>query len=106
MVRVTGIGHVLGAFADVPHGHTSCVMLPHVMRFNVRATADKQRMIAEVLGQPHAPAADTIADLIGSLHSDDVTCGRCQTRAIAEDRRGSDVQSVGTHQPATDPLAR
>ena len=62
-----GIGHVLGAFADVPHGHTSCVMLPHVMRYNARATADKQRMIAEVLGKPDAPAADTIAELIASL---------------------------------------
>jgi len=62
-----GIGHVLGAFADVPHGHTSCVMLPHVMRYNARATADKQRMIAEVLGKPAASAADTIAELIASL---------------------------------------
>jgi alcohol dehydrogenase class IV len=62
-----GIGHVLGAFADVPHGHTSCVMLPHVMRYNARVTADKQRMIAEVLGQPEAPAADTVAALIASL---------------------------------------
>ncbi len=62
-----GIGHVLGAFADVPHGHTSCVMLPHVMRYNARATADKQRMIAEVLGKPATPAADTIAELIAAL---------------------------------------
>jgi maleylacetate reductase len=62
-----GIGHVLGAFADVPHGHTSCVMLPHVMRYNARVAADKQRMIAEVLGKPNVPAADTIAALIDSL---------------------------------------
>jgi alcohol dehydrogenase class IV len=47
-----GIGHVLGALANVPHGHTSCVMLPHVMRYNERATAGKQRQIAEALGRP------------------------------------------------------
>ena len=58
---------MLGAFADVPHGHTSCVMLPHVMRYNARATADKQRMIAEALGKPGAPAADAIAELIAAL---------------------------------------
>ena len=62
-----GIGHALGAFADVPHGHTSCVMLPHVMRYNAPATAEKQRLIADVLGRPGVPAADVIAELIGSL---------------------------------------
>jgi len=29
-----GIGYVLGAEFDVPHGYTSCVMLPAVMRWN------------------------------------------------------------------------
>ena len=29
-----GIGYVLGAVFDVPHGYTSCVMLPSVMRWN------------------------------------------------------------------------
>jgi maleylacetate reductase len=62
-----GIGHALGAFADVPHGHTSCVMLPHVMRYNADATAAKQRLIAEVLGRPGVPAADVIAELIAAL---------------------------------------
>ena len=27
-----GIGYVLGAAFDIPHGHTSCIMLPAVMR--------------------------------------------------------------------------
>ena len=27
-----GIGYVLGAMFDIPHGHTSCIMLPAVMR--------------------------------------------------------------------------
>jgi maleylacetate reductase len=62
-----GIGHVLGAFADVPHGHTSCVMLPHVMRYNERATGAKQRQIADALGRPGVPAADAVAELIAAL---------------------------------------
>jgi len=62
-----GIGHALGAFADVPHGYTSCVMLPHVMRYNESATAAKQRQIAEAVGRPGVAAADAIADLIAAL---------------------------------------
>jgi maleylacetate reductase len=62
-----GIGHVLGAFADVPHGHTSCVMLPHVMRYNEPATVAKQRSIAEATGRSGIPAADIIAELIAAL---------------------------------------
>jgi maleylacetate reductase len=62
-----GIGHALGAFADVPHGHTSCVMLPHVLRYNEGATADKQRMIADALGRPGIAAADAVAELIAAL---------------------------------------
>jgi maleylacetate reductase len=62
-----GIGHALGAFADIPHGHTSCVMLPHVMRYNMPATAAKQRLIAEALGRSGMPAADVVAELIERL---------------------------------------
>ena len=62
-----GIGHALGAAADVPHGHTSCVMLPHVMRYNEGATAGKQRSIAEALGNPGSRPADAVAELISAL---------------------------------------
>jgi len=62
-----GIGHALGAAADVPHGHTSCVMLPHVLRYNEPATAAKQALIAGALGRPDEPAADAVAGLIAAL---------------------------------------
>jgi alcohol dehydrogenase class IV len=62
-----GIGHALGAAADVPHGHTSCIMLPHVMRHNEPATAAKQKLIAEALGHPGEAAADAVADLVRAL---------------------------------------
>ena len=31
-----GMGHALGGTAGMPHGETSCVMLPHVLRYNAR----------------------------------------------------------------------
>ncbi|MGQ0651734.1 MAG: iron-containing alcohol dehydrogenase [Betaproteobacteria bacterium] len=61
-----GIGHALGAAADVPHGYTSCVMLPHVMRFNAQATRDRQRLISQAMGAT-GHAADAVASLISSL---------------------------------------
>ena len=62
-----GIGHVLGGTAGVPHGYTSCVMLPHVLRFNHVANADKQARVSEALGRPGEPAADAVAALIAGL---------------------------------------
>jgi maleylacetate reductase len=62
-----GIGHVLGGTAGVPHGYTSCVMLPHVLRFNHAVNAERQALVSEALGQPGAPAADVVAALIADL---------------------------------------
>jgi alcohol dehydrogenase class IV len=61
-----GIGHALGAAADVPHGYTSCVMLPHVMRFNEEVTRQKQRLIADALGAV-GTAADGVRSFISAL---------------------------------------
>ena len=62
-----GIGHVLGGAANVPHGYTSCVMLPHVLRFNAPVNAARQALVAEALGHPGGSAADAVAALIASL---------------------------------------
>ncbi|MEI7713325.1 MAG: iron-containing alcohol dehydrogenase [Rhodospirillales bacterium] len=62
-----GIGHVLGGTCDVPHGYTSCVMLPHVMRYNHSANADKQALVAEAMGQLGRPAADILHEFIAGL---------------------------------------
>ncbi len=61
------IGHVLGGSCGVPHGYTSCVMLPHVLRFNRHANAARQRLVAEALGRPDDDAADVVSDLIAQL---------------------------------------
>src|ERR1700727_886918 len=62
-----GIGHVLGGTADVPHGYTSCVMLPHVLRFNEPVNGERQTLGAEALGAPGMKAADAVAALIAGL---------------------------------------
>jgi maleylacetate reductase len=62
-----GIGHVLGGTAHVPHGYTSCVMLPHVLRFNQPVNPERQALVSEALGHPGEPAADVVAALIAGL---------------------------------------
>ncbi len=62
-----GIGHVLGGTANVPHGYTSCIMLPHVLRFNEPVNAARQIWVSEALGRPGEKAADAVAALIVTL---------------------------------------
>ena len=62
-----GIGHVLGGTAHVPHGYTSCVMLPHVLRFNQPVNAERQGWVSEALGQRDKTAGDAVAELIAGL---------------------------------------
>jgi maleylacetate reductase len=62
-----GIGYVLGAVFDVPHGYTSCVMLPSVMRWNSRDNAGRQALVAAAMGQPGRDAADVLDEFIRSL---------------------------------------
>ena len=62
-----GIGHALGADAGVPHGITSCVLLPTVMRYNADACPAQMAEIAAALGQPGRSAADQVEALIASL---------------------------------------
>lgn len=62
-----GIGYVLGAAFDVPHGYTSCVMLPAVMRWNARDNAERQMIVAAAMGYPGHDAADVLDAFIRSL---------------------------------------
>lgn len=62
-----GIGHVLGGTAHVPHGYTSCIMLPHVLRFNEPVNSERQAWVSEALGRKGEPAGDAVAALIASL---------------------------------------
>ncbi len=62
-----GIGYVLGAVFDIPHGHTSCLMLPAVMRWNRPANGARQAMVAAAMGHPGEDAADVLDAFIAGL---------------------------------------
>ena len=62
-----GIGHVLGGTAGMPHGETSCVMLPHVLRYNLSVNGERQAALAQAMGDPNTPAADQIQTLVRDL---------------------------------------
>ncbi|MBD0274146.1 MAG: iron-containing alcohol dehydrogenase [Acetobacteraceae bacterium] len=63
-----GIGYVLGAAFGVPHGHTSCIMLPAVMRWNRAANAERQAMVAAAMGRAGEDAGDLLDALIAGLN--------------------------------------
>ncbi|NOJ44161.1 iron-containing alcohol dehydrogenase [Bradyrhizobium australiense] len=62
-----GIGYVLGAEFGVPHGYTSCVMLPSVMRWNKATNAERQALVAAAMGHPNEDAGDVLDRFIRSL---------------------------------------
>lgn len=62
-----GIGHVLGAHAGVPHGETSCVMLPATLAWNKSVNYEEQVRTAEAFGRPGVEAADCVRDLVAGL---------------------------------------
>jgi maleylacetate reductase len=61
------IGHVLGGSAGVPHGYTSCVMMPAVLAFNAQVNADRQAEISAALGAAGQPASEVLDRFIGGL---------------------------------------
>jgi maleylacetate reductase len=62
-----GIGYALGATFGVPHGHTSCVMLHAVLRWNAAVNAERQRALSEAMGAPDRPASDLVRELVAGL---------------------------------------
>ncbi len=88
-----GIGYVLGAVFDVPHGHTSCIMLPSVMRWNRPANADRQALISTAMGHPGKDAGDVLDQFIRGLdmprNLSDVKIGREHFDRIAKQAMGT-----------------
>ena len=72
----TATAHHVGGIFDVPHGDANAIMLPHSMRFNADASADRQTLIAQAMGidtslmrdhEAALSAADAVEDLRTSL---------------------------------------
>ncbi|MFC5741335.1 iron-containing alcohol dehydrogenase [Dyella tabacisoli] len=62
-----GIGRALGGATGMPHGETSCVMLPHVLRYNAAVNGDKQHRLASSIDDSGRELADIVADLVQRL---------------------------------------
>jgi maleylacetate reductase len=62
-----GIGYVLGAVYNVPHGYTSCVMLPSVMRWNKPDNTERQALVSAAMGHPGEDAGDVLDRFIRGL---------------------------------------
>lgn len=70
-----GIGHQLGARCGVPHGHTSCVMMPSTMRFNAGHTLERLGWVAQLMGvdttsMDEKSASDAAANAVLQLTKD------------------------------------
>jgi maleylacetate reductase len=88
-----GIGYVLGAVYDVPHGYTSCVMLPSVMRWNKQDNAERQALVSAAMGHPGKDAGDVLDSFIRELglprSLQDVRIGPEHFDRIAEQAMGT-----------------
>ncbi len=62
-----GIGHILGGSAGMPHGETSCVMLPHVLAYNLSATKKRQGELSRQIDIKDKKLNDAISELVSQL---------------------------------------
>ena len=46
----SAMAHHVGGLFDVPHGDANAILLPHTIRFNAKASADRQSLIAQAMG--------------------------------------------------------
>ncbi len=88
-----GIGYVLGAVFDIPHGHTSCIMLPFVMRWNKPVNAERQALVAAAMDHPGEDAGDVLDAFIAGLGMPRslgaVNVGPAEFNRIAEQAMGT-----------------
>jgi maleylacetate reductase len=88
-----GIGYVLGTMFDIPHGHTSCIMLPAVMRWNKPANTERQALVAAAMGHPGEDSGDVLDAFIAGLGMPR-SLGAVNVRAEHFDRMAE--QAMGT----------
>jgi maleylacetate reductase len=90
-----GLSHTLGkqsgARHRIPHGVTSCLLMPHVMRYLARTMPDRMALIAGATGSGKDAAAD-VEKLIASLglpqHIADYEIGEPELRRAADELAG------------------
>jgi maleylacetate reductase len=62
-----GIGYILGGYAGIAHGITSCISLAPTLEWNEPVNAERQRAVTERLGRPGDRACDVMRDFVKSL---------------------------------------
>ena len=82
------IGHTLGGAYGVPHGVTSCITLHAVLAWNRDFGADRQALVARLMGRRTLPASIVVRDLVMSLglpwRLSEVLIGASHFKAIAD----------------------
>jgi maleylacetate reductase len=83
------MGKQIGARHGIPHGVTSCLLLPHVMRYLARSMPERVQLLAQATG---ADPADRVEELIASLglpqHISQFDVGQAALRRAAEEVAG------------------
>src|SRR2546422_4779865 len=83
------MGKQIGARYRIPHGVTSCLLLPHVMTYLAKKTPERMAVLTEALG---GPAADRVRRLIAFLglpqHIADYGVGEAELRRAADELAG------------------
>ncbi len=91
------IGHQLGATFNIPHGMTSAIMLPHVMKFLLNRTYDEQAQIPVTLGVSKGNRkedAELAPELIGGLIKDLKIPHRLRDFSISKERIPEVVENI------------
>src|SRR5882672_10865278 len=87
----TATCHHVGGLYNVPHGEANAILLPHTMRYNLDACADRQRLIAEAIGV----ATPRMSDAEAGLAAADAVDALCRALALPRTLREVDVPEDG-----------
>ena len=93
----TATCHHVGGLYDVPHGEANAILLPHTMRYNLDACADRQRLIAEAIGVATGGMTDEDAGLAAA----DAVDALCRELDLPRTLREVDVPEDGLEYIAT-----
>jgi alcohol dehydrogenase class IV len=83
------MGKQIGARHGIPHGVTSCLLLPHVIRYLGKEAPDRMLLLAQATG---VDPADRVEELIASLglpqHISQYDVGQAALRKAADELAG------------------
>ncbi|ETW94921.1 MAG: hypothetical protein ETSY1_32765 [Candidatus Entotheonella factor] len=87
----TATAHHVGGLYRVAHGEANGILLPHTMRFNLDACAERQALIAEAMGIDTSAMTPAEAGLAAA----DAVAELCRTLGLPSRLRDVDVPEAG-----------